>query len=225
MMEDEAVRIIQRLKNGCIFNKFDDPGVYAEYVRAIKKYNYRQMDKAVDLVLEEDSRNVPAISMLLKEYKKLQGSSTKAETIKNDQYCEVCDDKGYVLMTEEKDKLKYQYVLYCPFCAVGQSQAYNGKNCSKSEHKSNYYVPPITQYFNDMAIAELRRRNKERLRNKKQKAPGVTVDEIEEIKYSLNGIGISVPWTNRVEVISDADDSFYSNGEREVFYEQPRSSS
>ena len=169
MTQAEADKIIERLKNGCVYHRFDEPGVYAEYVRTLTKYDYKLMDKAIDAALEEDSRNVPPKSALVKAYKKIaEENKTGTITVRNEQYCDVCDDKGFVLMTEIKEcgkngeKLPYQYVLYCPFCDIGRSQAYDSRKCSEPEHKSEYFVPPLTQYFDNAVIASMQRANRER---------------------------------------------------------------
>lgn len=164
MTEKEAKTIIERLKSGCAYHRFEEPGVYAEYVRALMKYNYKPMNEAVDAILEDDSWNVPPISELAKAYKSLtQENKPGAIVPHNEQYCEVCDDKGFVLMTETHKNgnidLSYQYVLYCPYCAVGQSQAYDGSKCKE---KSPYKCEPLTKYFDEQAIDEMRRKNRER---------------------------------------------------------------
>ena len=167
-MQDEIDLIIERLKNGCTYHRFDEPGVVMEYVRILGKYSYRLMNKAVDIVLEEDSRNVPPISALVKAYKKIEEEDRSRNTcgieVKNAEYCAVCDDKGFVLMTKYikngDEQLPYQYVLYCPFCAVGRSHAYDGRQGIK--HKSPYYVPPLTKYFDDEGIEALREANLKR---------------------------------------------------------------
>lgn len=163
-MQDEIDLIIERLKNGCTYHRFDEPGVVMEYVRILGKYSYRLMNKAVDIVLEEDSRNVPPISALVKAYKKIEEEDRSRNTcgieVKNAEYCAVCDDKGFILMTKYikngDEELPYQYVLYCPFCAVGRSHAFDGSQCKE---KIPYKVPPLTKYFDEEGIEALRDAN------------------------------------------------------------------
>ena len=62
MTRTQAEKLVERLKSACIFNRFDEPGVYMEYIRALAQYDYDRMDEAIDEIIEEDSRNVPPIS-------------------------------------------------------------------------------------------------------------------------------------------------------------------
>lgn len=166
MTRTQAEKLVERLKSACIFNRFDEPGVYMEYIRALARYDYDRMDEAIDEIIEEDSRNVPPISVLIKKYKGVAGTKGGRMEVKNEQYCDVCDDKGFVLMKEQDPKTKnlYEYVLYCPYCAVGRAQAYDGRSINNIKHRSPYYVPPITEYFGDEGIAALRETNLKRRR-------------------------------------------------------------
>ncbi|HHV99973.1 MAG TPA: hypothetical protein GXX36_10475 [Clostridiaceae bacterium] len=202
MTEVEAIELIERLKNACTFNRFEDPGVYAEYLRALKGYDYGRMDAAIDAAIEEDSRNVPAISLLVKKYKDALNAPKDRFEVKNGEYCTVCDDRGYVLMKEVQKSgdmdIPYQYVLYCPFCPVGRSQAYDGRNISDKEHRSPYIVPPLTEYFGDEGIQLLRDANLKK-RNKKT---GVVRPTEKEFQANLQTIGksISNDWKYDVEI-------------------------
>jgi hypothetical protein len=199
----EADKIIDRLINGCVWNRFDEPGVQSEYHKALLRHNYGLMDKAVDSALEEDSKNVPPISALVKTYKRLSEDAA-ALPAKNETYCEVCDNKGFVLMTEVRKNgnkdLLYQFILHCPFCAVGMSRAYDGR---QGKVKSEYIIPPLTQYFDNEAIAVMRREN--RCKREQQQSGKVDIVNLP--------IGNEMPQVKAWEV-SDADDSeFYERGE------------
>lgn len=187
MTEVEAIELIERLKSACIFNRFDEPGVYAEYLRALKRYDYARMDAAIDAAIEDDSRNVPAISLLVKKYKDGLNAPKDRFEVKNEEYCDVCDDKGFVLMKEKDSEsgLTYEYVLYCPFCAVGRSQAYDGRNISDKEHRSPYYVPPLTEYFGDEGIQALREANLKRRRE--------NMDVKRPVEKAVQSIGKEIP--------------------------------
>ena len=178
MTRAEVDKIIERLKNGCIYHRFDEPGVYAEYVRVMVQYSFAIMNRAVNALIEEDSQRAPAISALIKAYRRLEEEyRTNQDVIKNEEYCDVCDDKGFVLMTKYikngDEQLPYQYVLYCPFCAVGRTHAYDGRQGIK--HKSPYYAPPLTKYFDDEGIEALREANLA----KRHKAPENVVTRID----------------------------------------------
>lgn len=164
MLAEQADRLIERLKSACTYHKFDEPKVYAEYVRFLVRHDYDTMDEAIDLALEEESRNVPAISLISKKYHEINERPRRKADVQNQEYCAVCDDKGFVLMTKYikngGEELPYQYVLYCPFCAVGRTHAYDGRQGIK--HKSPYYVPPLTKYFDDEGIEALREANLKR---------------------------------------------------------------
>ena len=159
MTYEQAERLIERLKNACTYHRFDEPGVHKEYTRFLMKHNYDLMNEAIDAAIEDDSRNVPAISVLAKKYRELRTLPKSNIPVKNEEYCAVCDDKGFVLMKEmDNDSGNwYEYVLYCPFCAVGRSFAYDGNQCK--DRKSSYRVPPVTEYFGDEGIQALREEN------------------------------------------------------------------
>ena len=188
MIRTDADKIINRLTDGCEWNRFDRPGVQAEYQKALLKYSYDQMNSAVDILLESDSKNVPLISALVKV---CRGNKSSAIEITNPEYCEVCDDKGYVIMTEyrkftDEISIPYQYVLYCPFCPVGQSQAYDGRTCKE---KSPYFCPPLTQYFDDEVISQMRQIN----RDKKERSHKLSREEIDEIQAKFTKFGLKMP--------------------------------
>ena len=66
MTYEQAERLVERLKNACTFHRFEEPGVNAEYIRFLMKYDHDSMSEAIDAAIEEVSRNVPAISVLAK---------------------------------------------------------------------------------------------------------------------------------------------------------------
>lgn len=161
MNNQEFDKIISRLSAAFVYNKFAEVGVIGEYKRALMKYNFEQINRAIDILIEStDGKNAPSISQLIRVSKENRSASCE---IVNKTYCEVCDDKGFVLLTEmymvsDKLSIPYDYVLYCPFCAVGQNQAYIGNNCK--DHKSNYACEPITKYFDEIIIQDMRNANR-----------------------------------------------------------------
>ena len=190
MLETQAERLIERLKSACTFNRFDEPGVYAEYIRALARYDYDRMEEAIDLAIEDDSRNVPAISVLAKKYREVTEMPKDKKLIQNERYCAVCDDKGFVIMKEKRpeftygDKqIEYEYVLYCPFCVVGRAQAYDGQQCK--DHKSPYRIPPLTEYFGDEGIAVMREANLKRRRE--------NMDVKRPVEKAVQSIGKEIP--------------------------------
>jgi hypothetical protein len=184
MTRTQAEKLVERLKSACIFNRFDEPGVYMEYIRALARFDYDRMDEAIDAAIEDDSRNVPPISALIKKYRETTESRVN---VKNEQYCDVCDDKGFVLMKEKDSEsgLTYEYVLYCPFCNIGRAQAYDGRSISDIKHRSAYYVPPITEYFGDEGIEALRETN---LKRRAERS-----DSVRLAKKELQTVGKSIP--------------------------------
>jgi hypothetical protein len=171
--KDDAEVIVDRLKNGCTYHRFDEPGVWSEYIRYLCRQNYSLMDKAVDKALEDDCRNAPTISQLNRAYETLQKSRQSIE-VRNEEYCPVCDDKGFVLMKEQAGErfcvsgkpIEYEYVLYCPFCPLGMSQAYDGSQCKE---KSLYKCEPLTKYFDEHSINEFKRKNIEKKEHKDER--------------------------------------------------------
>lgn len=184
MTYEQAERLVDRLKNACTFHRFEEPGVNAEYIRFLMKYDHDRMSEAIDIAIREDSRNVPAISVLAKKYRE---TSKSRVNVKNEEYCAVCDDKGFVLMKEKQTDtgLTYEFVLYCPFCPVGRARAYDGRNISDKKHRSPYYVPPITEYFGDEGIQALRETN---LKRRAERSESVRL-----AKKELQAVGKSIP--------------------------------
>ncbi len=184
MTYEQAERLVERLKNACTFHRFEEPGVNAEYIRFLMKYDHDRMSEAIDTAIEEDSRNVPAISVLAKKYR---DTTKRSKLVQNEDYCDVCDDKGFVLMKEKQSDtgLTYEFVLYCPFCPVGRSWAYDGRNISDKKQRSPYYVPPITEYFGDEGIQALRETN---LKRRAERSESVRLE-----KKELQAVGKSMP--------------------------------
>lgn len=184
MTYEQAERLVDRLKNACTFHRFEEPGVNAEYIRFLMKYDHDRMSEAIDIAIEEDSRNVPAISVLAKKYR---DTTKRSKLVQNEDYCDVCDDKGFVLMKKKQSDtgLTYEFVLYCPFCPVGRSWAYDGRNISDKKHRSPYYVPPITKYFSDEGIQALRETN---LKRRAERSESVRL-----AKEELQTVGKSIP--------------------------------
>ena len=186
MNNTEAEKIISRLKYSFTFNKFDEPGAIGEYKRVLAKYSFEQMSRAVDNLIDndKDGKNVPPIPALIKACR--ENRSTTAE-VTNSVHCDACNDKGFMLITEivqnGKEQLPYQMVYYCPFCAVGQAQAYSG-NDSK-EHKCNAVCFPITQILDEQAIEQLRYSNNHPKR--------MTDTEKEALRKKLYKIGLPLP--------------------------------
>lgn len=201
MTSDEALSIIERLKNGCIFHRFDEPGVHAEYVRAISKYNFQAMNKAVDLIFASDSKNVPAISLLIKTCKGIGVNRTVGE-VKNTEWCDVCNDRGFILIGEllpvsETEKSEYKVVYYCPFCQMGSQFNYDGSQLSKE--RSEYKTDPITSIFDDTAIKTLRRENR-KVRAKNQ--AGRDLRKKEKLKGKFASVGKTIPVLKEWEELS-----------------------
>lgn len=183
MTYEQAERLVNRLKNACTFHRFEEPGVNAEYIRFLMKYDHDRMSEAIDAAIEEDSRNVPAISVLAKKYR---DTTKRSKLVQNEDYCDVCDDKGFVLMKEKQSDtgLIYEFVLYCPFCPVGRAWAYDGRNISDKKHRSPYYVPPITEYFGDEGIQALRETNLKR-RAERSESVRLAKKEIQDVGKSM----------------------------------------
>jgi len=183
MTRTQAEKLVERLKSACIFNRFDEPGVYMEYVRALARYDYDRMEEAIDAAIEDDSRNVPPISALIKKYRETTESRVN---VKNEEYCAVCDDKGFVLMKEKQSDtgLIYEFVLYCPFCPVGRAQAYDGRNISDKGHRSPYYVPPVNKYFSDEGVQALREANLKR-QAKRSEAVRLAKEKLQTVGKSM----------------------------------------
>lgn len=173
MTEKEAIAIVERLKNGCVYHRFNEPGVYAEYIRALMRFQNKYMSAAIDTLLETDSKNVPAISDLSKAYRAKTKELVARQEVRNEEYCEVCDDRGIIIITKiikvGKDEIPYQYVYHCPYCAKGQSWAYDGRNCTKETNRSEFCIPPVTSILTEQEIREFREKNREKAYQKQER--------------------------------------------------------
>jgi len=182
----EANKIIDRLIYGCNWHRFNEPGVQQEYQRVLMRYGYAQMDNAVDRLLESDSKNVPPMSALVKACKENKQSTTEAH---NDEYCYICNDKGYLFMTEKTpkyDNMPAQYALHC-ICPMGISQAYEGMNC-KPEDRRPYRVPSVTEYFDEQAIEDMKKENRKKVH--------MADEQIEAARDRLATIGVRMPYVD-----------------------------
>ena len=197
MTYNQAIELIERLKNACVYHRFDEPGVHKEYTRFLMKYNYELMNEVIDAAIEDDSRNVPAISVLAKKYRELRTLPKSNISVKNEEYCAVCDDRGFVLMKEKDNDSGnwYEYVLYCPFCALGRFFAYEGSQRSDKERRSPYRVPALTEYFGDEGIQALREEN---LRRRAMRTKAARPE-----KADFQKIGKSIPSDWQHDTTSD----------------------
>lgn len=176
MTTPESYKIISRLKSAFSFNRFDDEGVLEEYQHFLVKYSFPIINAAIDVLIESDSQRVPPISAIIKTVKELNKPTTTI--VSNPEYCNICDNKGFILMTETESKLDdrpYQYALHCT-CRIGMSQVYEGKNCK--DHKTPYRVPCVTEYFDDYNVEKMKR---------------LTSQEKRDIQRQLTGIGFKIP--------------------------------
>ncbi len=185
MTISEFDQIIIRLSGAFTYNKFSEKGVITEYKRSLMKYGFEQMNNAIDNLIENtDGKNTPPISALIKACR--ENRSTVAE-VHNEAHCYVCNNKGYLLITEYikngEDPMPYQIVYYCPFCHIGQAQAYNGNN--NKDYKCNAVCHPITSILDERAIAEIVHSNK----NPKR----MTDSEREVLGNKLRRIGLRMP--------------------------------
>jgi len=197
MTRTQADELVERLKCACTFNRFDESGVYTEYIRFLARHDYDRMEQAIDAAIEDDSRNVPPISALAKKYREVKEVPRDRANIRNEEYCAVCDDRGFVMMKEQDPKTKnlYEYVLYCPCCNVGRSQAYDGRSISDVKHRSPYYVPPVTKYFSDEGIQALRETN---LKRRAERSESVRL-----AKKELQTVGKRIPGGWQYDVDSE----------------------
>ena len=174
MIQNEADKIIDRLKGACTFHKFGELTVWKEYTRFFMRYDYETMNKAIDLSIEEDSKNVPSISILAKNYRESKGTG-KINIVKNAEYCPVCDDKGYVIMRKwvhnafVDKKMSYDYGLYCPFCDMGKMFSYDGRQL-KGVNRSPYYIECLTVYYGDDEIEAMKQKNIELRERREERA-------------------------------------------------------
>lgn len=181
MTNNEFDKIVVRLSDAFSFNRFSESGVIQEYKRALMKYGFDQMNQAIDHLVEStDGKNSPAIGTLIKACKENPRPATQ---ITNDTHCDVCEDRGFVLVTEKVEGLPYQFALYCPFCRVGQAQAYNGNNCK--DNKCNAVCEPLTKYYDEQTVERIKARN----RSKASLQP----EEREKIRQMLAKVGLKMP--------------------------------
>jgi hypothetical protein len=175
MKTSESLKIISRLKSAFVYNKFDEDGVTDEYQRFLTKYSYQAVNSAIDAIVESDSKNVPPISALIKIIK--ESCKPSKLDITNPEHCEICNDKGFLIMAENESKLDnmpYQYVLHC-ICLVGMSMTYDGKNC---KNQSPYIIPPVTKYYDDYGIEQVKKANRKKANTKEFPKIGKSMPEL-----------------------------------------------
>lgn len=189
MTQEEAQSLVVKLNgNFNTYGKLDNLDDVVAYKRTLLKYDYKKMNSVIENLIDNDDRKdcgtLPATPYLIRKYKD-QRSATAEVT--NSVHCDVCNDKGFMLITESvkngNEQLPYQTVYYCPFCRVGQAQAYNG-NDSK-EHKCNAVCFPITQILDEQAIEQMRYSNNHPKR--------MTDTEKEALRKKLYKIGLPLP--------------------------------
>jgi hypothetical protein len=184
MTTSEISKTIERLKSAFNFHRFNEDGVTEEYQRFLSRHNFQQINSAIDNLIESDSQRVPPISAIIKTLK--ESNKPGAVEVRNPEYCAICDNKGFILMTEIESNLDdkpYQYVLHCT-CLVGKSLTYDGKNCKKGE-QSPYIIPCITEYFDDYAIDQMKKANRQKYK--------MTSSDRQAIKDQLGKFGIRMP--------------------------------
>ncbi len=193
MTDKEFQEVILRLRCGFLKHRFDEPGVKEEYARKLGKLNFERMSQVIDELIEENSKEVPPISLLLQRYRRITKSNGRVE-IRNTEYCPVCDDKGFLILEEPMKigednegnpvTMKYQFVYYCPYCAVGSQYSYEGSQCKE---RSDYRVPAITEVLPDEAINDIYRKN---LKKKQQNNNEIKARSLRDITLA---VGKDVP--------------------------------
>ena len=88
MNNQEADKIIDRLKYSFTYNKFDEPGAIGEYKRVLARYSFEQMSRAVDNLIDndKDGKNVPPIPALIKSCRENRPATVE---IHNETHCDV----------------------------------------------------------------------------------------------------------------------------------------
>ncbi len=196
MTDRDFEKILNRLKSGFLRHRFDEPGVAEEYTKKLGKLNYERLDQVIDELIEENSKEVPPISLLLKRYRGITKNNGRVE-IRNPEYCPVCDDKGFIILQElvktgedsEGHAITsyYQFVYYCPYCAIGSQYSYEGNQCKE---KSGYRVPAITEVLPEEGIYDIRRKNLKRKQQNEQKKDEIKARSLRDITLT---VGKDVP--------------------------------
>lgn len=196
MTSTEAKSIMNRIKAGFTYNNLKEDGIEEEYYRFFLKQPYDATSYAVDKLLEGDTKNAPSLGLLMKTIKQ---SRQAVANVSNSEYCYVCNNKGYVLMKEQYDKLGglYEYILHC-VCHVGLSQAYKSADC-KGEHKTNNIIPSAAQYFDDSVLSQMAKANKEA-----QKP--LSFQQRQELKSMLKRFGLKMPELKSWEIDAEGAD-------------------
>jgi hypothetical protein len=216
MTRVEADEIINKLKYAFSYHRFNEPGVVAEYTKALLRLNYARMMQVIDALIEEDSSKVPPISRLIKAYR--SGTQGKGMNITNDKYCATCHDRGFILLTEftkvgedsEGNPINslYEFIYHCPYCAAGSQYAYDGSQC---KIKSEYRIPPITEVLPDEMINGMRRENlKLKEGNERSRAERKGT---KNLRTMTAGVGRDIPDARHYEdfIPGDAYEGEYEN--------------
>ncbi|MCX8132109.1 MAG: hypothetical protein N3I35_18670 [Clostridia bacterium] len=148
----EAVRILKRLESLWIKCPFEErPGQKEEYAQFLLKYDYKTMDKAIDISATQ-AKFFPTLAELTEAYISAQEQiRSNRESQSEQQMCYVCMNKGFIShkinVYEMADgrKAPLEYILYCTECEKGETFKYDGRNCK--DHKTNYITEPVNKYF------------------------------------------------------------------------------
>ena len=197
MRPEQVDEIIDKLKCEFSRHRFNEPGVVAGYTRKLINLNYERMKEAIDKIIEEDSTEVPALSVLLQRYKGIGKNNTRTE-IRNSKYCPTCHDRGFILLKEQvkvgEDEESnpiystYEFAYYCPFCSVGSQYEYDGRQCR--EWKTDYVMKPITEVLPEEVLNDMRKTNlKWKQQNEKSRAERNSKD----VRSITSSIGRDMP--------------------------------
>ena len=83
----------------------------------------------------------------------------------------------------------YEFLYYCPFCNAGKQYRYDGQQC-KSDYKSSYRIPAITEVLPEDVLDNIR---KENLKKKRQNEQSRAERKLRDLRSVTANIGKEVP--------------------------------
>jgi len=152
MTNQEAMSLISTLGTYYDDERFKDRGFIKIYIDAFVVMEWSIAQRAVDEVMAASTfSKCPQLGVFWDNYRRVKHlekvDEPKSEVIR----CNLCMDKGYMLVKEKIETETYEFVLYCPDCEEGKKNKYDGRTLERAT-KTPYFTEPITKYYSRDAI-------------------------------------------------------------------------
>ena len=155
MMESDALDMLRTLVR--IFPNHnavkEDKETRAIYVDSFLKHDKEIMEIAIEKI-KVNCKRMPSIAEITTFYNtELRNFNAFQERELTQDYCAICDNKGFELIRKEIGGGSYQFIAHCT-CSLGEKWKYDGQ--AKQNRKNNYFVSSVNRYFE---VEELKKMN------------------------------------------------------------------